>query len=242
MLKFILEIKNRFFLLLITWTSIIAVSYFYKEVLLFLITRSHSFCNLVEVSSSAFYFIFTDVTEIFSVYLQLIFFLSFQVVFLHLIYHCFSFFAPATFKFEYHYSVKIFKIGLSLWFFSIILINFFIVPFTWNFFLSFPVSASTYSINLHFEARLSEYLSFYMSLYYTCLFYLQAFVFGFFFLSYNRIDEKHINKFRKLYYYCFVLLSTLLSPPDIFSQILISFFVIYFYEILLLSILFKKFI
>ena len=242
MLKFILEIKNRFFLLGVTCISISIVFYFYKEILLFLITQSNIFSNAIVTSSSAFYFIFTDVTEIFSVYIKLVFFFSSQVTFLFFVYHFFSFFAPATFKFEYYYSFKILRIALILWFFSVILVNYFLVPLMWNFFLNFPSFTPVYPISLYFEARLSEYLFFYMKLYYICIFYLQIFTILFFFLSYKKITKEYIKKFRKIYYYCFILLSTLLSPPDVLSQILVSFFIISLYEILLINILFKKYI
>jgi len=241
MLKFISEIKNRFFLLIITWLSVSIVFYFYKEVLLFLITRSHIFFydQMLTSSFTTFYFIFTDVTEIFTVYIDLIFFLSFQVFFLYFIYHSFFFIAPATFKFEYFYLIKMLQITLSLWFFFAAMINFFLVPVTWNFFLSFSGLAS---VNLYFEARLSEYLSFYINLYYLCIFYLQVFIVLFFFFSYNKMDERFIRKYRKLYYYFFVVFSTLISPPDISSQILISIFIVCLYEFLVLIILFKRFV
>ena len=68
--KYYLEIKNRFLLLSLTWVSTILVSYFYKEILLF-ISIKPSICNN---NSIIFYFIFTDVKEVFSVYIKLIFF------------------------------------------------------------------------------------------------------------------------------------------------------------------------
>lgn len=235
MLKFVLEIKNRFILLILTWTFTFITSYFYKEVLLFSITQLHN-------SSTTFYFIFTSITEIFSVYIKLTVFLSFQVISLYAVYHFFLFFVPATFKFEYRYLSKILQMVIGLWVFVTLFVHFFLVPLTWNFFLSFFSSTSAHSINLHFEARLSEYLSFYIEIYYVCIFSLQIFMILFFFFSYNKINENYIKKFRKLYYYLFILISTILSPPDILSQIVISFFIICAYEILLINILFKKII
>lgn len=68
--KYYLEIKNRCLLLSLTWVSTILVSYLYKETLLF-ISIQPSICNN---NSAIFYFIFTDVKEVFSVYLKLVFF------------------------------------------------------------------------------------------------------------------------------------------------------------------------
>jgi hypothetical protein len=64
MFKYILEIKNRLFLLLFTCVSTLVICYLYKETLIFLLVKSNIFF------SNNFYFIFTNVTEIFSVYIQ----------------------------------------------------------------------------------------------------------------------------------------------------------------------------
>ena len=97
MSKYFLEIKNRLILLLLTWLSTILVSYFYKETLLFIVVQSNTFINVNE-HLAFFYFIFTDVTEILSVYLKLIMFLSSQIFFIYLIYHFFFVFKPGTFS------------------------------------------------------------------------------------------------------------------------------------------------
>lgn len=223
MSKYILEIKNRLCLLAVTCLSTMVISYFYKEILLFLLTQSF-------VNNLSFYFIFTDVTEIFSVYLQLIIFLSVQTTFLYLLYHLFVFLSPAFFKYEYYYIHLIFKTILIVWLFSVIISNSFLINLTWNFFLSFQGLSL---VNLHFEAKLSEYLTFYITLYYLCVFYCQVFIIMFFFFSYINAKIYYIKKFRKFYYYIFVIFSTILSPPEILSQILIALSLVFIYEFFL---------
>lgn len=240
MLQFVLEIKNRFFLLMLTWVSIFVVSYFYKEVLLFLVIQSHSFSSQVVLCTPSLYFILTDVTEIFSVYLRLSLFFSSQIVYLFLIYHSFSFFASATFKSEYLYLTTTLRVIFYFWILSVVLINLFLIPLTWDFFSSFFSLTSAVVIDLHFEARLSEYVSFYINTYHVCISYLQIFVV--FLFSKSKFTKSYIIKFRKIYYYVFILLSTLLSPPDVLSQVLISFFMICIFEIFLLVTFFRKFI
>ena len=120
------------------------------------------------------------------------------------------------------------KIIIIIWFLSIILSKYILIPLTWNFFLSFQ---NMQSVTLHFEAKLNEYLNFYISFYYLCFFYSQIFTILLFFFSYANKNVSVIKKFRKLYYYFFILFSTLISPPEIFSQILISLFLIFFYEL-----------
>jgi sec-independent protein translocase protein TatC len=236
MLKYFLEIKNRLVLLLITWFSTILVSYFYKEALLFVIIQPITFTSLNE---PLFYFIFTDVTEVLSVYLKLISFLSFQIFLVYIVYHLFNFLSSAFFQLEYSYCKFGIKIVGIIWLISAVLSTYFLIPLTWNFFLGFQDLTVTYSFNLHFEAKLYEYLYFYVSFYYLCGFYCQFFSLLLLFLNYTNVNIKVIKKFRKFYYYCFIILSTLISPPEILSQIFISLMAIFIYEFLLLLFLLK---
>lgn len=240
-MKYLLEIRNRLILIFLTWLFLVAVSYFYKETLLFLVLHLNKLAEATSESHS-FYFIFTNVTEIFSVYVQLILFLSVQVVLIVFLYHCFNFLSLAMFDWEYNLVVTFLKLSFSVWCFSVISINCFLVPLTWSFFFSFQKLATDRYITLHFEAKLNEYLDFYMSLYYLCVFYCQIFAIIIFFISFVNFSFAKIKRFRKLYYYIFVLLSTLLSPPDIISQVLISFLLIFTYEILIVTFIVKTFL
>lgn len=241
MRTYLLEIRNRLILTFLTWSSIVTVSYFYKETLLFLLLQPN---KLFELGTTSYfsYFIFTNVTEIFSVYIQLIIFLSTQIVFIYLIYHCFSFLSLAFFNWEYHLFLSFLKLSLSIWCFSIILTNYVLVPLTWNFFFSFQKLTSEQFMSLHFEAKLNEYLDFYTSLSYLCIFYCQIFTIIIFFLSFISYNSIAIKKFRKFYYYIFVLFSTLVSPPDIISQIVISVLLIFSYETLIIIFTIKSFL
>ena len=71
--NYYLEIKNRIILLLFTWLSLLVICYHFKEPLLFTFIDSNKYYNTVP------YFIFTNVDEIFYVYLRLIFFVANQI-------------------------------------------------------------------------------------------------------------------------------------------------------------------
>jgi sec-independent protein translocase protein TatC len=235
--KYLLELKNRFILLVTTCVSVISISYFYKEILLFLIIEPDVLNNF-NFTLQLDYFIFTDVLEVFSVYIQLILFLNLQILFLYFLYHCFVFLIPGLFFFEYKNLNLIFKIILIVWSISVLISKYFLIPITWNFFLSFQ---NLSSITLHFEAKLNEYLNFYISFYYLCILYSQVFTFLFICITYINTNISVIKKFRKLYYYFWVILSTFISPPDVLSQILISFVLIFLYELLIFGFIVKLF-
>lgn len=225
MYKYFLELKIRFIFLFITWLFVILVGYYYKEILLFLLLEPDLF-NSFNISFP-YYFIFTNVFEIFSVYIKLILFISLQILILYFIYHFFIFLSSGLFSSEYYYLNCILKLITFVWLLSIFLSKYVFIPLTWNFFLSFK---NLNSITLHFEAKLNEYLMFYISFYYWCIFYCQIFTFLLFFLNYMNKNLSTIKKFRKIYYYFFVLFSTLISPPDVLSQFVISFILIFLYE------------
>jgi len=240
MKKYLLEIKNRIFLLVITVLSTSFINYLYKEILLFLITQPERFTNN-NVYYSNFYFIFTDVTEILTIYIKLITFLGYQLLLIFIIYHCFVFFTPAMFKSEYLFLFSFLKIIMIICFVSVTVFNFLLIPITWEFFYSFQELISSKFINLHFEAKLIEYLDFYVFTYYFCVIYFQIFFIFFLFFRYVINNTKIIKKFRKIYYYFFVIFSSFISPPDLLSQFFISFLLITMYEILIfLTIIDKK--
>lgn len=238
MIKYFLEIKNRILLLILTVFSTLIISYLYKETLLFLITQPERLMYKNN-SYSTFYFIFTNVTEILSVYIQLIVFFSFQVFLLFNVYHCFVFFGPAMFKSEYYFLFNFLKTSALIWICSVTISHLLLVPVTWDFFFSFQELFSSKFVNLHFEAKLTEYIEFYIFIYYLCVVYFQIFTILFCFLNYISNKIKIIKKFRKIYYYFFVVFSTLISPPDLISQFIISFILICMYEILVLIIIIK---
>lgn len=229
--KYLIEIKNRSVLLFLTYFFTIFTSYYYKEILLFLIIKFTYKKNYL------LYFIFTDVTEIFSVYIKLFFFLSFQTTLLLTIYHFFIFFIPAFIKVEYIFIKLTIKKIILIWFISLLIIHYSFIPLSWNFFLSFQNLIFTNSFNIHFEAKLNEFFSFYTSLYYACVLYFQAIVLLFFVLKYLNTNFINVRKFRKLYYFSLIFFSTLFCPDPI-TQILLSFFLIIIYEIWLFLFLF----
>jgi len=222
-----LEIKNRILLLLFTWVSLLIVCYHFKEPLLFTFVNSNKYYNNIP------YFIFTNVDEIFYVYLRLVFFIANQLTFVLLLYHTLIFLALGLYNSEYSKLKSVFKIFIITWFCSIILLKKIIIPFSWLFFLSFQ-NAGEYlqPASFFFEARILEYFEYFINFYYICLANCQLLTLSILFL--NNISEKAgtIKTFRKLFYLVFILFSTITTPPDIFSQVIMSSSLILIYELL----------
>nr|YP_009829237.1 Sec-independent protein translocase [Codium fragile]QJC59755.1 Sec-independent protein translocase [Codium fragile] len=226
--KYYIEIKNRVFLLSTCWIFTLLTCYCYKETVLFIVIDLSNYAEQ--------YFIFTDISEIFYVYLQLTFFVSNQITLLMLLYHILLFLSSGLYRSEYEKLQFAFQIYIISWIGSIILLSKVIVPISWDFFLSFQ---KTNGIAFFFEAKIIEYLNYFTNLYYICFLNCQLLAAITLLLNNYSKNINKIRKLRKLFYIIFVIFSTLTTPPDIISQILMSSGLIIFYEILLFLSIFK---
>nr|YP_010119675.1 Sec-independent protein translocase component TatC [Pseudo-nitzschia cuspidata]QRC12167.1 Sec-independent protein translocase component TatC [Pseudo-nitzschia cuspidata] len=225
--QYYIEIKNRSMLLLFTWVSLLIVCYDFKEPLLFIFIDSNKYYNNMP------YFIFTNVDEIFYVYLRLILFIANQITIIMALYHGLMFLTLGLYYSEYKQLKLILKIFIITWLCSIILLRKIIMPFSWSFFLSFQETNNHLQpASFFFEARILEYFDYFTNFYYLCVMNCQLLTLSVLFLNKISKETGTIKTFRKLFYLVFILFSTITTPPDIFSQIIMSTSLILIYEIL----------
>ena len=236
MLNYIKEFKNRFLLVFILGFSCFMIIYAYKEIILFLIVKNFQ-KSFFDVSN--FNFLSTNITEIFLVYINLTKFLSLQIICVFCLYHFFVFFAPALYKIEYSYCKNFFFNFIKAWLLAIIINNYIMVPLSWKFFYSFQITQHYNFLDFYFEAKISEYLFFYKLIYYVCVFYVECFTVILTISSFVINKLFFIKKYRKVYYYIFFIFSTLVSPPDIFSQLLFFLLVLVLFEVFVFKHSFK---
>lgn len=224
--KYYKEIKNRSILLVLNWSLLLVTCYSYKEILLFTLIDLSNYLNT--------YFIFTNVSEVFQIYLDLTLFISTQISLFVILYHGMIFFTLGLHKNELFRLKIVFKFFTLIWLGSIIILFKCIIPFSWAFFLSFQQSSYiTQPISLIFEAKLEDYFNHIRTLYNICLINCQFLALLIFFLLNFSQKFKQIKTFRKLFYLIFVIFSTIITPPDIISQIIISLLLILVYEFLI---------
>ena len=233
---YIKEIKNRSCFVFFTWVTTIIISYIYKEHLLFLCLKP----GIQFFNKYSFYFIFTDLTEIFSTYIKLTYFITNQMTLFIFIYHLLMFITPGLYKFEYEKIKNIVLLSFSFWIIFVLLLNNMLLPLCWDFFLGFQESTKG-SINFFFEAKFNEYLNFYLKFYKLCLMCICIFISIFICLDFFKINKLNLyNKIRKKFYFSFLILSTLITPPDVISQILFSSVFILLFEFIIVLNLFQK--
>ena len=233
--NYFLELKKRVFLFFIAWLICVIICYCYKDILLYILIKSNMTKNQLEI----FYFISTNLTDLLWVYLHLSYFISTQLTTVFLLYHVNIFLAPGLFKHEYNKIKYLSFIFLVCFLFSFFLVNFLVLPIIWKFFLTFQNNPNI-SLPIFFEAKITEYFDFYLTIYYI-IFILGQF-FGSFFFLLELINKKSqlIVKTRKICYLVFVLLATIVTPPDVISQIFIGLLFIISYEVIILIIFFKQ--
>ena len=144
--KYYKEIKNRTFLVLITWLSCLSMSYAYKEAILFTIISSNNiFIGIMDKP----YFIFTNVTEIFYLYLELTLFISNQISLIGILYQILMFLSLGLYKIELKKLKTGFQVFTFSWLFSITMLYYVIIRFS-DVYLSMYVFLDIYRYNTFF--------------------------------------------------------------------------------------------
>jgi len=224
MSKYIIEIKNRFIFLAVCFSSLLVISYYYKEALMFFCIEQ----NNNQVTDFSFsYFICTEILEVFNSNLQITFFVSSQFTLIFLIYHCFIYLSRGLSCLEYYRYRKLLILILFGWCFSFIVAKYLVFPLSSSFFLDFYNSSY---LNLRFEAKLSNYIDLYLTTYLFVLFYFQIFVGFTYFALLNNFSLFQLKTYRKAFYLISAVLATLITPPDVSSQIMLSVLLIIVYE------------
>jgi Sec-independent protein secretion pathway component TatC len=114
---------------------------------------------------------------------------------------------------------------------SIFLLNKILMPLSWVFFKFSRLNPLKKQFHYFSKQNLTSNFNFYIS--YIIFVYLILYFFILVALFINNIsnDLNKIKSFRKIFYFIFVMFSTLTTPPDILSQLLLSFVLILNYEI-----------
>lgn len=233
--SYLTEIKNRLTLLFFSFLACWLTSYCYKTTLLFL-----SIKNLNNLTEHKFlYFISTNITEIVTTYFKLIYANSILLVSSLSLYHLLLFLHPALNVKEYLLAKTYFF--KTIFYFSIgfLLLNCHLIPMFWSFFLTFQDTYATHITNIFFENKIEEYINLYLKAHFLLLIINQLFVVFILILNSSRNKIKFLKDSKKVWYLLSIILSTAITPPDVFSQLITFFGFFLFLETLIVFTLFK---
>ena len=156
--KHVLEIKNRLALLILTWLTTIFSCYFFKEIILY---------NIITTYDKFYpYFIVTEVSELFNIYFELSFFIGNQLLILFCIYHSVMFLSTGLYAKEIDILKRTYKIILTICSISFLFNQLITMPIMSAFFFQFQNKFNNInSMPIFFEAKLKEYINFYINMY-----------------------------------------------------------------------------
>lgn len=219
------EIQYRLFFTSFTIVVNAVVIYCFKEQLVFLLGQHQN--------TDFPHFITTNLPEVFLCFIKLSFFLGFYFSFPIIVSQSWFFLSPALYKYEYNLTKNFLLISLTLF----VIGNFFlykiILPYCWKFFSAFELNYESNGVSLQLETRLHDYLNFFIQLLYSLNLTTNFCLFLSFFLF--RFPAKTLTKLRKIIYFLCFFVATLLTPPDIFSQIFVGLILITLYEFFMFS-------
>ena len=211
--------RIQYFLVSLSLTLILC--YIYRNLLLYLLTFSVLSSNNDSNNSGVDYFIYTHPSELLTIYFLVVFYFSGLFLFPFFVWNFLDFLKSSLLCSEYYFLLQLFLIlviiiGLSNLF---CFLNLF--PTFWIFFESFNNLSSKINNELNFflELRIQDYFLFLSSFLYLiniCLFFLLFICFLFSFYG-----IKTLLHWKKLFIFFNIVFATLLSPPDVYSQLLI---------------------
>jgi len=221
---YLTELFFRFKYSFLSLSLSIFIAYFYKNILFILLTFP-----LLDYFYNLNNFIYTHPTELLTIHFLLILLISLIFQIPYILWHFLDFIKTSLLKNEYF---KMLKVLIICTFFLIIfnfLFFFLIFPKFWLFFYSFSFSFhESQTLNFFLELRVQEYFNFVINFIYSVNLFILIF-FAIFFLILMFGFEKLLY-WKKLFLFCNIVFATLLSPPDVYSQLLILFILTFFLE------------
>lgn len=230
-MDFLLEFKNRIYLIFIYWLSLFVEFYYYKKIIFFVLLK-----KLILINNLQIYFVYTTVTELFLIYLKLTNFFVFQITFVMSCYHFLTFIKPALYKNEFFMIQKCMFITILSCKINFLIIIYIIFPLTWFFFQKFE---KLFILNLlYFEIHINDYIYFFLKIYFFLQFCFVFFLNTFLLITKNYYTKFYVKKFRKLIYFLLFVFIVLFNLSELFNQVFFFIILIYFFE---LSIIFYCF-
>jgi sec-independent protein translocase protein TatC len=185
-------------------------------------------------------FIFTNIFEAFSSYIFLSFISTFYLTIPIIINIWFSFFKSGLIKYEKDYLFFIINLYLLFGFFSVLFTFKIVLPMFLKFFIGFENLTKTNLFTIKLEPRILDYLNNTASCLICCTFIFQIPIALVIFLKQTFISLTILEKTRRLFLISFVILGGILSPPDIFAQLVIAIPLCFIFEFSLFLTYIKK--
>lgn len=210
-----------------TFLTNLILLYYNKEELIFLLGKQQATNNP--------HFITTNLPEMLVCILKLCIYVDSYITLPIFIIQIWLFLTPAFYKYE-HKIIKSLLLTSSLCYCLVSLIAYkVLIPYCWEFFSGFQLNQQEFAISIQLEARLHEYIKFINKIFITLNLVTIFCVILSFILT--KFPFYVLTRLRKIIYFTSFIIATIITPPDIFSQILIGCYLIITYEAFLILII-----
>lgn len=203
------ELRNRLLVSVVAFGVALAVTYNFKELIFGLLMQP-----FVSVMPKASSFIFTSVTEAFMAYFKLSLVAALFVASPVILYEIWMFVAPGLYEKEKRFVFPFIIFGSALFIAGILFCYFFVMPVLFRFFISF---GGDFIIPL---PSLKEYMGLAIKLLIMFGLSFELPLLAYYLARLGVIKHSALAKKRRYAILCIFILSAVITPPDVVSQLL----------------------
>ncbi|HAG52740.1 MAG TPA: twin-arginine translocase subunit TatC [Alphaproteobacteria bacterium] len=225
------ELKSRIIKILAVFALSFCVCYFFKQDLFTILAEP-----LKVILKDNQHFIFTHLAEAFFVFLKLSFWGALFITIPFALIQIYLFIAPGLYKNEKKFIIPTFAFSVILFYAGITFVYLFLMPKAWEFFLSFSQS----NLDIALQAKISEYFNFSLQLMLAFGLAFQMPILLLVLAKIGLVNSDMLSKGRKYAILAMAIISALLTPPDLISQVALIIPLALMYEITILLLKINK--
>ena len=222
----------------------------YYVLLSFLLTFTVIYLNIEHFLYAMTYqlkkeIMYTNLTEAFFSYIQLALTISIYVMLPVIAYHCIKFITPALYASEYNAFILLQVVAYSCLTVGTYLTYTYIIPLSYHFFSGFEsvpdaLLTQEYTAGLTLQPKINELVSTITTFWITICLLCQIPTLVLILYWSKILSLKTLLSERKIIYFICLIIATLISPPDIASQICLTLPTICLYEITIWIIIYNN--
>ena len=177
-------------------------------------------------------------TEALQTYIKIQLITSILLIIPYIIYQIWSFTIPCIEKYKRNFLNKYLFFSFFIFILSSTFSYIFLLPAICSFLLSFEINSEI--IFLELQARIKTYTEFTFTLYLFIIFILQIPIILQIILQQYDINLSFFLKYRKYFLLLCLIISSFLSPPEIWSQLSLTLFLFFWFEFIIFFNLLEK--
>ena len=185
-------------------------------------------CNLSDrlcIRDMPFILMNVEMAGQFTMHLLVSFVAGIIITFPYLLFEIWAFISPAMYRNEKKHSIVFFFFSFFLFVVGLLFGYYVIIPFSINF-LSFYAISSAIENNIHFISFIKTITTIVLTT--GILFQLPLIIY--FLTKFNFISSSQLKQYRRHAFVIILLIASILTPPDVFSQVLIGLPIFILYE------------